>query len=66
MSGVGLARWPDIPHHGAEAQEGLLVPVGCVDEAEGRDREQVRDEGIRGKRVTGTPNKDMIGEMTMF
>ena len=59
MSGVGLARWPDIPYDGAEAQGGLLVPVSSVDEAEGRDREQVCAEAIGGKRVTEAPNIDM-------
>ena len=38
----------------------LLVTAKGVDEAEGRDREQVGDEAIRGKRVTDTPNKDMM------
>ena len=52
MSGVGLARWPDIPAHGAEAQGGHLVPVSGVDEAEGRDREQVGEEAI-GEKTTG-------------
>ena len=40
-------------------REGLLVPVSCVDEAEGRDREQVGEEAIGGKRQIGTPNRDM-------
>ena len=38
----------------------LLVPVSGVDEAEGCDREQVGDEAVRGKRPTGTPNRDMM------
>ena len=37
-----------------------MVAAKDVDEAEGRDREQVGDEAIRGKRVTGTPDKDMM------
>ena len=35
--GVGLAIQTDIPLHRAEAQEGLLVRVSGVDEAEGCD-----------------------------
>ena len=46
--------------------EVALVTAKGVDEAEGRDREQAGDEVMSGKRVTSTPNKDMIGEMTMF
>ena len=38
---------------------GLLVPTSGVDEAEGRDREQVGEEAVGGKRLTGTPNRDM-------
>ena len=60
VSGVGLAIQPDIPHHRAEAQGGLRVPVSGVDEAEGCDREQVGDEAIRGKRLTRTPKRDMM------
>ena len=48
VSGVGLAIQPDIPLHRAESKEGLLVPVSGADGAEGRDREQVGDEVIRG------------------
>ena len=51
---------PDIPSHQPDAQRGLMVPVSGVDEAEGCDREKVEDEAIRGKRLTGTPNRDMM------
>ena len=60
VSGVGRVIQPDIPLHRAETQEGLLVPVSGVDEAEGRDREHEGDEAIRGRRLTVTPNKDMM------
>ena len=43
-------------------QELLQVTAKCVDEAEGRDKEQVGDEAIRVKRVRGTPNKAMFEE----
>ena len=43
----------------SKAQGGLLVPVSGVDEAEGRDRDQVGEEAIGGKRLTGTSNTDM-------
>ena len=36
-----------------------MVPVSGVDEAEGRGREQVGEEAIGGKRLTGTDNRDM-------
>ena len=49
MSGVGLAIQPDIPLHRAETQGRLLVPARGVDEAEGRDREEVGEEAIMGK-----------------
>ena len=39
---------------------GLLVPVSGVDDAEDRDREQVGEEAIKGKRLTRMPNKDMM------
>ena len=39
-------------------QGSLLVTAKGVDE--GRDREQVGDEAIRGERVTGTPDKDTM------
>ena len=42
----------------------LLVTAKGV--AEGRDREQVGDEAIRGKRVTGTPNKNMMERWQCF
>ena len=48
VSGVGLAMQPDTPLHRAETQGGLLVPAKGVDEAEGRDREQVGEEAIGG------------------
>ena len=38
----------------------LLVPAKGVDEAEDRDRELEGDEATRRKRVTVTPNKDMM------
>ena len=38
----------------------LLVTAKGVDDAEGLDTEQVGDGPIRGKRVTSTPNKDMM------
>ena len=34
VSGVGLGRWTDSPHHGGVAQG--VVPVSGVDDAEGR------------------------------
>ena len=43
------ARQPDIPPHRAETQGGLLVPAKGVDEAKGRDREQVGEEATMGK-----------------
>ena len=51
-----LAIQPDIPLHRVDAQEGLLVPVSGVDEAEGRDSEQVGYEEITGNRLTRTPS----------
>ena len=36
-----------------------LVRAKDADDAEGPDREQVGDEATGGKRVKGTPNKDM-------
>ena len=36
-----------------------LVLSNDVDDAEGRDREQAGDEATGGKRVKGTPDKDM-------
>ena len=44
VSGIGLARWPDIPPHGGVAQGFLLIPVSGADDAEGRVREQVGEE----------------------
>ena len=49
VSGVGLAMQPDIPLHRAETWGRLLVPAKGVDEAEGRDREQVGEEVTMGK-----------------
>ena len=49
VSGVGLAIQPDIPLRRAETQGGLQVPAKGVDEADGRDREQVGKEAIMGK-----------------
>ena len=43
-----------------EVQLLLLVTAKTVDEAEGRDREKVGDEAIRWKRVTRTPDNDMM------
>ena len=60
VSGIGLARWPDIPLHGGEAQGGLLIPVSGVDDAEGRDREQVGEEKIGERPQHGTFKRDMI------
>ena len=60
MSGIGLARWPDIPHHGGVALGFLLIPVSGVDDAEGRVREQVGDEKIGGNGRNGTSKRDMI------
>ena len=60
VSGIGLATWPDIPLHGGVAQGFLLIPVSGVDEAEGRDREQIGDEKIGGNGRNGTSKRDMI------
>ena len=60
VCGVGLAKQPDIPLQLAEVQGLLLVPARGVDEAEGRGRQHVGDDAIGGKRVTGTPIKDMM------
>ena len=57
MSGVGLPVQPDIPLRRADR---LLVPAKGVDEAEGRDREQVGEETIMGRGLTSTPNKAMM------
>ena len=46
MSGVGLARWSDVPLHGGSTQGYFLIPVSGVDEAEGGVREQVGEEKI--------------------
>ena len=51
----GLPIQPDIPLHRVDAQEGLLVPVSGVDEAVGRDSEQVGYEEIKGNRLKRTP-----------
>ena len=45
---------------GEEGGGGLLVPVSGVDEAVGCEREQEGDEAIRGKRLTRTPNRDIM------
>ena len=62
MSGIGLARWPDIPPHGGVAQGFLVIPVSAVDDAEGRVREQVGEDIIGGNGRNGTFNQegDMI------
>ena len=49
VSRVGMAIQPDTPLHRAETQGRLLVPAKGVDEAEGRDREQVGEEVTMGK-----------------
>ena len=66
VCGVGLAKQPDIPLQWAEEQGSNLVFSNEVVGAEGRDRQQVGDEAIRGKRVTGTPFQGHYEEMTMF
>ena len=60
-----MAIQPGIPLHGATTQTKLVVPAKGVAEAEGRDREQVGEEVTMGKRLTGTPNKNMKN-MTLF
>ena len=58
VCGVGLAKQPDIPLQRAEAWGFTLLLSNEVDDAEGRDREQVGDEAT-GKRTKGPLNKDM-------
>ena len=60
LSGIGLARWPDIPLHGGVAQGFLLIPVSGVDAAEGRGREQVGEEKFARNGRNGTSMRDMI------
>ena len=55
------SEWPSSQTFHSREQRGRgfnLVP-NDVDDAEGRDREQVGDEATGGKRTKGTPNKDM-------
>ena len=66
VCGVGLAKQPDIPLQWAEEQGSNLVFSNEVVGAEGRDRQQVGDEAIRGKPVTGTSFQGHYEEMTMF
>ena len=55
MSGV---RWPDIPHHGGEAQGGLPIPVIGENDADGRVREQVDEERLARERTRrNTPKR---------
>ena len=51
VCGVGFVKQPDMGVN--------LVLSNDVDDAEGRDREQAGDEATGGKRVKGTPDKDM-------
>ena len=60
VSGIGLARWPDIPPHGGLAQGFLLIPVSGVDEAEDRVRAQIGEEEIGGNGRNGTFKRDMM------
>ena len=46
-----MAKQPDIPLQSAEAQGSYLCLSNEVDDAEGRDREQVGDEATGGKRA---------------
>ena len=64
MSGVGLARWPDIPPHSTVVHGGLLVSVSGADDAEGRVREQVDEDKIGGNERDGTPKRDMFEDET--
>ena len=58
VSGIGVARWPDIPPHGGVAQGFLLIPVSGVDDAEGRVREQIGEEKIGGNGRNGTSKRE--------
>ena len=60
-----MARQPDSPPHGGKAQEGSLVPVSGVDEAEGRVREQVGEEKIARNGRNGTSHRYET-EMKLF
>ena len=56
------SNWPDCQtlHSMEQRRKGDFWFQSAVwDEAEGRDREQVDEEAIGGKRLTDTPNRDM-------
>ena len=54
------SNWPDGQTFHPTAEGGLLIPVSGVDDAEGRVREQVDEQKIRGNGRNGTSKRDMI------